>query len=91
MKKETSVTISRDWVSANDYIYWGNGICDRTFYDTGLANSNQIRIEKENYEIKDQSFWGQFVEPNPVHVLMLQNAIEFVISPWENIDRINVR
>jgi len=84
-------TISREWVSANDFIYWGNGICDRTFYDTGLANTKQTRIGKENYEVNDGSFWSQFLEPEPAHVLVLQNSIEFVISPWENIDKINVR
>ena len=87
----TPVTVSRDWVSANDYIYWGNGICDRTFYDTGLANTKQNRVRDENFEVKDGSFWSRFVEPAPAHVLLLQNAIEFVISPWENIDRINIR
>jgi len=85
------VTVSRDWVTANDYIYWGNGICDRTFYDTGLANTKQNRIGNENYEVKDGSFWSQFVEPDPSYVLVLQNSIEFVISPWENIDRIIIR
>ena len=82
---------SRDWVSANDFIYWGNGICDRTFYDTGLANAKQNRIEKDDYEIFDGSFWSQFVEPEPAYVLVLQNSIEFVISPWENIDRVHIR
>jgi hypothetical protein len=85
------ITTSREWASANDYIYWGNGICDRTFYDTGLANAKQHRIGNEHYVIHDGSPWSQFVEPDPVHVLMLQNSIEFVISPWENIDRLHVR
>jgi hypothetical protein len=88
---ETHVTTSPDWVSANDYIFWGNGICDRTFYDTGLADSKQNRIGNENYVIHDGSYWHQFVEPEPAHVLVLQNSIEFVISPWENIDRALVR
>jgi len=88
---ETPITTSREWVSANDYIYWGNGICDRTFYDTSLANADQIRISGEQCDIMDGSVWSQFLEPSPVHVLMLQNAIEFVISPWENLDRIRTR
>ena len=86
----TSVTTSRDWVSANDYIYWCNGICDRTFYDTGLANAKQNRVGNDNCVINDESFWSQFVEPDPIHVLMLQNSIEFAISPWENIDRLHI-
>ena len=83
------VTASTEWVSANDYIYWGNGICDRTFYDAGLANAEQYCVDNENHKVQDNSFWGQFIEPEPVHVLVLQNSIEFVISPWENIDRLH--
>jgi hypothetical protein len=86
-----SVIASREWVSANDYIYWGNGICDRTFYDTGLANANQICVENRHCELKDESNWSQYLEPDPVHILVLQKTIEFAISPWENIDRIKVR
>ena len=84
------VTTSREWVSANDFIYWGNGICDRTFYDTGLANAKQNRVGNEHCVISDGSFWSQFVEPDPVHILMLENSIEFAISPWENIDRLDI-
>lgn len=83
------VTASADWVSANDHIYWSNGISDRTFYDAGLADAKQNRIDSENYVINDGSFWGKIVEPDPVHILILENPIEFVISPWENIDRVS--
>jgi len=83
------VTTSADWVSANDYIFWTNGVCDRTFYDAGLANVDQHRINNENCVIEDESFWSQIVEPEPVHILILENPIEFVISPWENVDRVH--
>ena len=84
----STVTASADWVSANDYIFWLNGVCDRTFYDAGLADAKQHRINNENCVIDDGSFWSQIVEPDPVHILILDNPIEFAISPWENIDRI---
>lgn len=87
---EAPITTSREWVSANDYIYWGNGVCDRTFYDAGLANAKQNAIEQNQAKIKDESIWSQFLEADPVHILMLQNSIEFVISPWENIDRTHI-
>jgi hypothetical protein len=87
----TPVKTSLDWVSANDFIYWGNGVCDRTFYDAGLANAEQHRIGNEHCVISDGSVWSQFVEPEPAHVLILQKSIEFVISPWENIDRLHSR
>ncbi len=79
-----SVHSSAEWVSANDYIYWSNGICDRTFYNAGLANTKQSLLSSKNSAIKDGTFWAQVVEPDPVHILILNNAIEFVVSPWEN-------
>lgn len=82
-----SVHSSAEWVTANDYIYWGNGICDRTFYNAGLANTKVSLIGSRNAVIDDGTFWAQFVEPDPVHILILNNAIEFVVSPWENVDR----
>lgn len=85
------VTSSPEWVSANDHIYWGNGISDGTFYNAGMADARQFRISNGNYHLKDGSFWGQLVEPDPVHVLVLDNAIELVISPWENVDSVDIQ
>lgn len=76
---------SAEWVSANDYIYWSNGICDRTFYNAGLADTKQSMINNKNAVIKDGTFWSQFVEPDPVYILKLNNPIEFVVTPWENV------
>lgn len=85
------VTASSEWVSANDYIFWSNGVCDRTFYDASLANAKQHRISNENCVVHDGSFWSQLVEPDPIHILILDNPIEFAISPWENIDRVQIQ
>ena len=86
-EQSPSVHSSAEWVTANDYIYWGNGICDRTFYNAGLANTKVSLINSKNAVINDGTFWAQFVEPDPVHILILNNAIEFVVSPWENVER----
>ena len=86
----SQVSSSAEWVTANDYIYWGNGICDRTFYNSGLADAQQRRINTEYAEIEDNTFWGTLVEPDPVHILILDNSIEFVISPWENVERAQI-
>lgn len=82
-----AVHSSAEWVTANDYIYWANGICDRTFYNAGLANTKVSLLGGKNAVIHDGTFWAQFVEPEPVHILILNNALEFVVSPWENVER----
>jgi hypothetical protein len=86
-EQSPSVHSSAEWVTANDYIYWLNGVCDRTFYNAGLANTKVSLINSNHAVIKDGTFWAQFVEPDPAHILILNNAIEFVVSPWENVER----
>lgn len=71
-----------EWTSANDLIYWANGVADRTFYDAGLADADQVRLGPESIEIDDTTRWADLVEPDPAHVLVFRRPIEFVVSPW---------
>jgi hypothetical protein len=80
------VRAAPEWIEANDYIYWLNGICDRTFYDAGLANARVVQLDPASVEIHDGTRWGDMVEPTPRHVLVFQEAIEFAMSPWWNVD-----
>ena len=82
---------SAEFVTANDYIYWRNGIRDRTFYNASLANARQLYIGNEQCSIRDGSVWSQFIESEPVHTFVLDGAIEFIISPWENVDSVHKR
>ncbi|MEL7208185.1 MAG: hypothetical protein AAGK32_08155, partial [Actinomycetota bacterium] len=78
-------TSAPEWVTANDHIYWRNGVCDRTFYDSGLADAATVSIPTDAVDVVDESRWAEFVEPDPVVALLFTEAIEFVVSPWENI------
>ena len=75
-----------EWVTANDRIYWRNGICDRTYYDAGLAAPKLRSVPPADVTIDDAGPWAELVEPDPVVVLVFDEAIEFVVSPWENVD-----
>jgi len=77
-----------EWVEANDFIYWLTGICDRTFYDAGMANARIRQLDPSEYSISDDSFWGGLVDPTPRHVIVYDDAIEFAMSPWWNLDDI---
>ena len=90
-EKASFVTPSPEWVAANDHIYWANGISDRTYYDAGMAFARQMRVPDGQADIQDGSAWSQLLEPKPVHVLVVDNAIQLVISPWENVDRADVQ
>ena len=77
---------AHEWVTANDYIYWRNGVCDRTFYDAGLADASMVSIEPATAQITDATPWAKFLEPEPRSVLAFTRSIEFAMSPWWNID-----
>ena len=77
--------IHQQWVTANDYIYWRNGICDRVFYDTGMAYPDASLIEPANADIDDQTHWAQFIDAQASHVIQFTKPIEFVIMPWFNV------
>ena len=83
----TSIAPAPEFVTANDYIYWGNGICDRTFYDKGMAFPSQLVLPGEGAVFTDETPWAQLVEPEPAHVVVFRDAIELVVSPWHNLDR----
>lgn len=85
------VSLSPEWIAANDEIYWGNGINDRTYYDGEMANPKIIRVADDSFNITDGSVWSQFLESVPSHVLVLNNALELVVSPWYNVDKIKIQ
>lgn len=80
------VRAAAEWVEANDFIYWLSGICDRTFYDAGLANARIRQLDPSEFSIEDDSFWSGLVDSAPRHVIVYDDAIEFAMSPWWNLD-----
>lgn len=83
------VPTAPEWSTANDYIYWGNGICDRTYYDAGMAAARVRSVPPASATINDGTPWADLVEPGPVHVLVFEDAIELAITPWENLSRLD--
>jgi hypothetical protein len=77
--------IHREWVTANDYIYWRNGICDHILYDAGMANPKMRLLSTTDAVIDDQTHWAQFIEPVPKHIVQYEEAIDLVLVPWVNI------
>ncbi len=83
---EDRVGFAREFVAANDYIYWGNGVSDRTLYNASIHNRDGVRIPDSDVEISDDSPWGKYVKPRPKHSYVYLNPLEIVISPWWNLD-----
>ena len=82
------VTPHAEWAAANDFIYWCNGICDRTWYDAGMHDPRKRRVPAGCYELTDDTPWAELLEPEPLHVLVFEDEISLVMAPWQNLDRI---
>lgn len=81
----SAVKLHPEWVAANDYIYWRNGVCDHTFYNTGLADPKARLLSTAQAHIDNQTHWAPFLEAMPRHIVLFENAIDFVVVPWANV------
>ena len=76
---------TREFVTANDYIYWGGGLCDHGMYNGSVHNRNVTIIPPANYQITDDTPWFQHVYSTPRSVYVYQNTLDIVLSPWWNL------
>ncbi len=83
---ESRVAFDREFVAANDYIYWGNAVADRGLYNASVYNRDAVRVAPGDVTLLDNSRWAQYVNAAPVHTLVYLNPLDFVISPWWNLD-----
>ncbi len=74
------------WISANDRIYWRNGVADRTYYDGEFVDTPVLVVDPSAFTYTDTTVWKRFVNPAPVSVLLYERGFEIVITPWYNID-----
>lgn len=77
--------IALEWITANDYIYWRNGYCDRTYYDENMIAASVRNVPVGDVTITDDTHWAMFLEPVPRHVLKYDGPLHFMIAPWVNI------
>lgn len=69
-------------ITANDKIYWANGI-----YDLGRWDGNAWRVEPFSVVdpnavvIEDGTKWFEFVEPDPVEIVVFYENQDFHLSP----------
>ncbi|MFM7509196.1 MAG: hypothetical protein ACKO5A_06565 [Actinomycetota bacterium] len=76
---------TREWVTANDFIFWRNGVNDRIFHNSSSHSAPLISVDPAAVTLDDHSPWAPFLDPAPAHVLVYLDAIDFVISPWWNV------
>ncbi len=76
---------TREWVAANDFIYWLNGVNDRTFHNATAHSAPLISVDPSDVTLTDHTEWVPFIDPVPGHVLVYLDKIQFMIGPWWNV------
>lgn len=82
---QTLVTPTLEWVAANDFIYWLNGVNDRTYYNSTAHSAPLLSVDLADVTIDDRTEWTPFIDPTPQHVLVYLDRIQFKITPWWNV------
>ncbi len=77
---------TREFITANDLIYWGGGVCDHVLYSGSMHNRDVTIIPPGDYTIKDETPLAAFVKPVPTSVYVYQNELDYMFLPWENLD-----
>lgn len=79
------VVPTAEWVGGNDFIYWLNGVNDRTFHNSTSHSAPLISIDPADVTLDDATAWAPYIDPTPGHVLVYLDKLQFMISPWWNV------
>ena len=84
-KNHSAATPAAEWIAANDYIYWRNGVCDHSWYDASLFDAKVYSIPSKHVTIEDSTHWSRFVNPTPRNTLQYDGELDLMLSPWFNL------
>jgi hypothetical protein len=84
----THVPFDRDFMPANDFIFWANAVADKTQFNSTTLNRDGAVVATGDFTFADNSFWGQsdYLKETPLNVVVYLNQQDIVISPWWNLD-----
>lgn len=74
-----------DWIEAGDDTCHLNGICDRSYYDAETLDV-PVKIPTDITLNELSTPWDQFIESAPTTVFFRDNAQQYAIKPWYNLD-----
>jgi hypothetical protein len=81
---DTIARFTREMAAGNDYIYWGNGVLDRGLYNGTTFNYDAVIVPVQI--TIDDTKWRQYLNDEPTYSVYYLNTLEYVLSPWWNLD-----
>lgn len=88
MEKKVALAVEKTWITANDEIYWSNGVADQASLDK--KTTLQLPMKAELVSVSGETaFSPLLLDPeHPVHAFVYKNSIDFIIRPWYILDSV---
>jgi hypothetical protein len=77
---------TREFIVANDFIYWEGGVYDHCLYTGSMHNRDVTIIPPSDYTVKDNTPFAVYIKPVPSSVFVYQNDLDYLFLPWENLE-----
>lgn len=61
---------------------------DRLFYNATLLEAEVAQVDLLDVTIEDGTPWRDFVDPQPLDVIVFGERMEFKLHPWYNLEEI---
>mmetsp|Transcript_15233 Transcript_15233/g.33140 ORF Transcript_15233/g.33140 Transcript_15233/m.33140 type:complete len:161 (-) Transcript_15233:774-1256(-) len=86
LKEAETLSVEKDWINANDVVYWSNVVADEVFFDADFTLQRPENARVIN--IIGTFMWDQYLKDpqSPVHALVYRKPIDYVIRPWFNLN-----
>ena len=74
-----------DWVETGDNVCYGNGVCDKRYYDAETLDVPVHRVADVTVD-ELSTPWDEFVDTAPASVFYRDNAQGYAVKRWHNLD-----
>ena len=75
-----------DWTEANKFVYWRNGVADKIYFNGLVYDTQMLEVPKHTVSISDGTVWAPYLRLD--QVLVFENPLEFIASPWNNLNQL---
>lgn len=76
------------WAEANSIIYWRNGVADKIYFNGLIYDLPVAEVPTQSVSLSDGTVWAPYLRLH--QVLVYQNQLEFIASPWNNLNRLEL-
>jgi hypothetical protein len=83
----TLLDTTLEWAEANNLIYWRNGVADKIYYNGLIYDTPVGDVPLGTVSYTDATKWAPYLQLH--EVVFYENPLEFIASPWNNLNALS--